>query len=342
MLRWAAAAALVLAAALGAAPASDIDPGARDILARDLRFTPQELADLQRGKTVKHGIQTAAPGEIAVAGGVRIAAPKAEFLKRFRDIAVFKRGPDVIEIGRFGHPPALDDLAGLSVTESDFDPRSCRVGDCDVRLPADVIRRAPAEIDLKAPDVQKQAEIFFRRVLFDDVAAYASGSAGRFAEYDDGPRPIRPLDEFAALLKNSPSIAALAPGLAEHLARYPAEPLADAEDFLYWSKEKAGRDPFITVTHVTIVCPEGPTCVITSKDVYSSRYIDASLGLTIATDAVTTPDAFYLVYANRSRANVLKGFLSGMRRGIVERRARAGLEENLNATKARLEKNGRP
>lgn len=341
MRRWPAiVVALGLAVVLGAAPASDIDPAARAVLVRHLRFTPHELADLQRGRTVKHGIDTNAPGEIAVAGAARIGAPKAEFLNRFRDIAAFKRGPGVIEIGRFSRPPALDDLAGLTVTADDFDPRNCRVGDCGVRLPADVIRRVPSEIDLKAADVQQRAEAFFKRELLDDVTAYVSGAPGRFMQYDDGSRPIRPIDEFDALLKNAPSIDALVPGLAAHLARYPADPLAGAEDFLYWSKETAGRSPFITVTHVTIVCPTGPTCVITSKDVYSSRYIDTSLGVTIATDTVANADAFYLVYANRSRANALKGFLSGMRRGIVERRARAGLEESLNATKTRLE-NGR-
>ena len=33
--------------------------------------------------------------------------------------------------------------------------------------------------------------------------------------------------------------------------------MAGAEDFLYWSKEKFGIAPFITVTHVVIACPIG-------------------------------------------------------------------------------------
>jgi hypothetical protein len=43
------------------------------------------------------------------------------------------------------------------------------------------------------------------------------------------------------------------------------------------------------------------------------------------------------VYVNRSRADALKGAFSGLRRSIVERRARASLEENLRLTKIRLE-----
>jgi hypothetical protein len=88
---------------------------------------------------------------------------------------------------------------------------------------------------------------------------------------------------------------------------------------------------------VTLVCASAETCVMTTKDVYSSRYLDASLGLSIATDAEDVPNAFYLVYGNRFRANALKGAWSALRRTIVERRARGGLEESLRAAKNELE-----
>ena len=68
---------------------------------------------------------------------------------------------------------------------------------------------------------------------------------------------------------------------------------------------------------------------MTTKDVYSSRYIDASLAISIATDSLETPSAFYLVYGNRSRANALKGGFSSLKRAIVERRARGNLEQYL-------------
>jgi hypothetical protein len=43
------------------------------------------------------------------------------------------------------------------------------------------------------------------------------------------------------------------------------------------------------------------------------------------------------VYVNRSSADALKGTFSGLRRSIVERRAKAALEENLKLTKVRVE-----
>ena len=75
---------------------------------------------------------------------------------------------------------------------------------------------------------------------------------------------------------------------------------------------------------------------MTTKDVYSSRYIDASLALAIITDA-TAGDAIYVVYANRSRVNALRGALSALRKSVVERRARSTLEQSLVHIKARLE-----
>ena len=338
--------AAMLAAALGGigaapreiAPApAEMDPVVRGVLMRFLRFTAGELADLQRGRVVKHSLDAKPPGEFAVAAGVRVGASKAAFLAAARDIVQFKSGPGVLQIGRFSSPPAIEDLAPLTVDKDDFDPATCRVASCDVRLPADAIARLPREIDSRAPNARAQAAAWFKRTLLADVAAYVSGAGGRFVQYDDGDKPIAPLDDFAGVLAATPAIDALVPGLADHLARFPGARVPGAEDFLYWSKEAFGQAPFISVTHVTIVCAAARTCVMTTKDVYSSRYIDASLALTIVTDADASGAAVDVFYVNRSRVNALKGILSGLRKAIVERRARTTMEQSLNAIRTRLE-----
>jgi hypothetical protein len=325
-------------AALLAAADADIDVAIRGVLTRYLRFTTSALTDLQAGKVVRHGLDSTAAGEVGVVGAVRINAPKAKFLARVRDITRFKSGPDVLQIGRFSRAPTLDDLAALTVETADFDSRACRVGNCGVRLPAAVIQRVQREIDPGRPDVQQRAAAYFKQVLLDTVTAYVNGSPGRFEQYDGGARPIRPLEEFDGVLRNSPALDALVPGLSDHLKNFPASRLPDADDFLYWSKEKVSMSAFITVTHVTIVCPSAATCVMATKDVYSSRYIDASLAISIATDSLETPSAFYLVYGNRTRANALKGGFSSLRRAIVERRARGSLEQYLRTLKAQMER----
>lgn len=317
-----------------AAQQPGVDPAVLGVLTQQLRFSAGELAALRRGDIVKHGLPAAA-GEIAVTGGVRIRAPKASFLARVRDIARFKSGPEVLQIGTFSSPPAPEDLAALIVDRDDFDVRECRVRDCGIRLPADLITRFAREIDARAPDAQARGAALFKQLLLEKVQAYASGAPDPMPQYDDGAKPILARAELDRILAGMPELAALVPGLPDHLRAFPASRLDQAEEFLYWSKEKFGIAPFITVTHVTIVCPSAATCLMTTRDVYSSRYLDASVALAIATDA--GPEAFDLFYDNRSRADALKGAFAGLRRSLTERRARGGLEDSLKIIKKQLE-----
>src|SRR5215831_15333894 len=112
-----------IVAVVAAPPGGDIDLDVRAVMTRYLRFSASELADVQNGKVVKHSADASAPGELAVAGAVRIHATKAAFLDRVRDIAQFKRGPDVLQIGRFSTPPVPQDLDALTIDKDDFDPR---------------------------------------------------------------------------------------------------------------------------------------------------------------------------------------------------------------------------
>ena len=335
---------LVLRAAIGAgaAPDSDLQPELRGLLSNSLKFSASELADLEKGNVVAHRLRATAEGEAGATGAVRIKRPKEAFIDLYRDIVQFKRGPGVLAIGLFGDPPSVADLATLPLDTKDVNLRDCRVGHCDIRLPASAIGRFQNEIDWTAPDADANAATLFRQILVDNVRAYVSGGVGRITEYDDEKRPVRPVDDFSSLLKGASYVEDLVPGLAAHLDGSSTNPLPGSEDIVYWSKEAFGDlDPFVTVTHVTIAQPARFSRVIASRDVYSSRYLDASLSVTIASDAVSTPEAFYLVYINRSRADALKGAAADLRRSVVERRAKSGLEENLKMTKVRLEGPGK-
>ena len=332
-----AAAGLAAIVLVAAAPGSTIAPDVRGVLSRDFKFTPSDVADLERGRIVKRGLDAGAAGEVAVVGAVRVNARAEAFVERVRNIEEFKRGPEIIQIGRFSNPPTLNDLDRLTIGKDDFDLRKCRVGSCDIRLSAQIIGRFQREIDWNAPDADRRAAVLFKQVLLDHVRAYIAGSPGRMTQYDDEKRVVRPVDDFAGLLKSSPYVGALLPDLPAHLRDPIANPLSRAEDFLYWSKEKFGLTPFITVTHVVMTHAALDVRLIASRDVYSSRYFDASLSYSIASPAVGIPKAFYLVYANRSRAAGLKGAFAALRRSIVERRAKNAVEETLKNIKARLE-----
>jgi hypothetical protein len=316
---------------------SDFQAELNALLVHDLKFSPADLDDLERGKIVRHTLPPSDPGELSAVGAVRISANKERLAAAYRDIVHFKRNANVLEIGRFSKPPEPSDLDALTITKDDLDLRNCRVGDCGIRLPADGIHRFEKEIDWRRADADARAASMFKQMLIDNVRSYTSGGPGRITQYDDDSAPITPVRDFHAILKSSPYLDVALPGLRAHLEAFPVEPLPGAEDFLYWSKEKFGFAPFISVTHVTIV-PEGPhESIATTRDVYSSRYFDASLALAIASDSARDPNAFYLVYVNRSRASALRGAFAKIRRSIAERRVRASLEDNLRDVKQRLE-----
>ena len=109
----------------------------------------------------------------------KAVAEMQPLVERFRDIVHFKRGPDVLQIGRFSSPPVLHDLDALTITKDDLDLRDCRVGDCDVRLPAEAIGRFQREINWTAADADAQAAVLFKRILYEDVRTYVSGGRRR-------------------------------------------------------------------------------------------------------------------------------------------------------------------
>jgi hypothetical protein len=311
----------------------ELDATTHRVLVDDFRFSANDLNELSEGHVVRRTLE-GAPGEIAVVGATHIDAPVSLFLARFRDIVSLKKHESVLQVGRFSDPPVLQDLDGLTIDDDVLDGRNCRVGDCDVRLPEADLVRLHGDVDWTDRAANRKAIELYKRMLFGHIQAYWNGS-GRIESYAADRRPVRPVVEFAGIVANSPYLGHLIPQLPAHLARFPDERLAGSENFLYWSKQQLAFSPFVTVTHVTIAHAPGGPVVITSKDVYSSRYVDASLGLTIA--AEDGEHGFLLVYANRTRANALKGFLSSLRRSVVERQARSGLEDTLRVLKTRLE-----
>jgi hypothetical protein len=315
---------------------SGLQPQLDAVLTSDLHFSSGDLVDLEHGKIVKHTLPPGALDEVGVVGAVRVEGARQRLINAYRDIVTFRKSESVLEIGRFSDPPDSSDLDALTTSHADFDLRGCKVSDCDIRLPASGIQRIAASVDWRRTDADTLASALFKQLLFSHVKSYVTGSPGRITRYDDGRTPVLPQISGDELVRTSPYLDTLAAGLAAHLTCIWSNPLDGAEDFLYWTKEKFGIAPFISVTHVTIV-PAGPhLSIATSRDVYSSRYIDGSLSVMTASDAVGDPSSFYLVYMNRSRASALRGPMARLRRSIIEHKAKVGLENNLREIAARI------
>jgi hypothetical protein len=230
--------------------------------------------------------------------------------------------------------PQAADLAALHIDDGDVKLlRSCRVEDCEVRLPSDTIESLRKGIDWRAPDAPGKASGLVRQMLVDYAVRYRQSGAEAVMEYADRRPRLNVAGEFASLMDSDAITTAYAGRLRQHLLDYPRSSVEKATDFVYWSKERVRGRPVISMTHVATVAAVDDSPVafaIGSKQIYAMHYFDASLGLTLLVpDPVAAGTATYVIYLNRSRIDLFDGVLGGVARRIVAGRAKGLVAEQL-------------
>ena len=265
-------------------------------------------------------------------------------MERLRDIVSFKKNDMVLQIGRFGVPPSDADLAPLVVDEDDSDElRDCRPGDCAVQMSVDAMGAAVAGMVDATPGWQAQVSANVRRVLLDLMTDYQRRGLDALMEYRDHGKPLAAGAEARAVVRASPSLLDVAASLREALLAYPA-PRETIEHEYYWSRERFGFKPTISLTHVVRQDRRANgdgAFFLASVQLYASHYFDASLGVTAIVRARGGPaPAHYMVYTNRTRNSRVGGAFGALIRAAAERRARAGMERLLTGIKASEERLG--
>lgn len=312
-------------------------------LRKHINFSEADLVAMQKGEVVSKILKTSNHSEVAAFGVVRINVNGELFVDRFRDIVKFKKSESVVEIGKFSDSPKLEDLKGLSFDTKDLeDIKKCVLGNCNVKLPVGLMERLRKNINWSAPDYKEKANSIVQQAFLDYVKSYLATGNNALVEYHDKKKIIRLEDEFRSLLKQSPYLFEYVPEFQEYLDKFPNSQLPNVENFMYWSVEKFGLKPVVSITHVAIYKKKQGTktyILIASKQIYASHYFDASLGLTgVMNEAETTSKPIsYLMYLNRSRTDTLKGMFSGIKRSLIGGRVLEGLEKSLQLNKQKLE-----
>jgi len=325
---------MLLPLALVASPAPPTVDSSRTFLMSAFDLSTAEIGRLDRGEVISRTLDVKNHREVATLGIVRIDTSPSRYAECLADITTFKRTGDVVQIGMFSNVPQARDMAALTLDEAELKRlRACRVGNCDVRLPADVIARLEREIHWDAADAPRQASALIRQQLVDYVARYREhGSAAAMEYADRGPR-LNVGREFAALLEADTVMARYAPRLRQHLLDYPASSAPGMTDFIYWSKELVRGRPVISITHVATAAAVDDSPVayaVGSKQIYAMHYYDASLGLTLLVpDRRPDSSGTFVVYLNRSRIDLFDGLFGGVVRRIVASRARGLVAEQL-------------
>jgi hypothetical protein len=243
-------------------------------------------------------------------------------------------------LARFSDPPRIEDLRELVLDDKDLEDLStCKRGDCGVKLSGDEIDHMRMSIARSGTNWKEAVHDTFRQLVLARAQRYlAEGDAGS-RPYHDKKEPVWPESEFAAVVAQSELTMRGFPELARFLTAYPRLENPSIESFLYWSVEKLGARPIVTVTHVSIISPLEPShleSLIIAKQVFASHYMTAGLGMTAITSGLGGSHR-YLVYLNRSRTDAFEGMFGGWIRRIVERRLRSEAPAAIDALRLRLE-----
>ena len=302
-----------------------------------VRATDSELRRLEHGGILTKTLDTPDGKEVTTFGAIRVACTADVFAERIRDIEKFKASEYVLQIGRFQPQPSPADLAGLTLEPGDREAmHSCKAGSCGLRLPLATMEKFRTSIPWGTPAETDAAAAAMRQFLADEARTYLAEGSTALPDYADRAGTTPRAAAFRGLLRPSEFKAEAQPELFKWLDEFPRVHLDGTDSFLYWSREKFGLKPTISISHSVILRQNG-VVVFGSKQVYASHYFEASLGMALY---VPVPGASYgyVTYLNRSRVDTLRGLLAPIARMVAARRARDGLDRMLTGVKNKLEK----
>jgi hypothetical protein len=311
-----------------------------DYLARDVKLTAEQQSQLVAGRSVTKLLDADPAREVAIFGGVWVAAPAARYVAALRDIERFEQGGAFRVTRKISSPPRLEDFADLRLPGDDLDAlRSCRVGQCELKLSQAALDRVRREIDWKRPTARADVEALARRIALEYVQGYLEGGNARLAVYRDSDRPTFVADELKVMIAGMPALTTYLPDLQRYLLDFPTVTIPGEESFIYWQEARFGLKPTIRINHVVIA--EQPTHVaVASKLLYASHYFWTALELRVLVPDAGRGTGFWYVSVSRSRSDGLSGFVGRLIRGRVRGEAEKGMMAALQGLKAALERPG--
>jgi len=333
--------ALCAAAAAAAAPPPDARQDVHGYLTRQ-SFDAAELGKLEAGEVVARAFDGPnSDREIVVVSAVKIRAPRADVASYYGQMISYVDGKATQAFGRFSSPPAIDDVNTLAFDADEIDDlRSCRPGNCDIRLGGAKLESLRTAIDWSAPDYAERVNDFARKSAVAYMAAYQARGDAALVTYNDRAQPVSLKDQWLGILASSPLFYEYSPELKVYFERFPAGSLPGGRDVFYWAKENFGLAPVLSLVHGVVYDPPSrpDRTVVVQKQLYASHYHDASLAVATILDTQDAGrPASYVVYANRSRGDLLKGGFGGVKRSVVRSRARAAAEDTFGTIKRVLE-----
>lgn len=309
-----------------------------EFLRQSIGLDSAQRAAVERGEVVVKVLDTRDQRDVAVFAIVTAGVSRDLYIQQVADFQRWLGAPTRPRLGLFGHPASPADVVAVTIDSRDVsDLRSCRPGDCKVKLPATEMQRIQQAIDWKAPDVQPRVDAYARQRLVDYVTAYRARGDSAMVVYDDRGN-VRASDAFAALLRESPYVYHYAPSLHGYLAGYPHDTLDGVREVIYWAEDRLPRlRPILSIKHLVLYTPPelgGAATILAEKQVYASHYFEAAFELLTVVDR--SPGSYLLLLRRFRFDDLPSGGLINLRGRVIGKlrdQARADLERE----KARAE-----
>jgi hypothetical protein len=315
------------------------------LLRKYAAMTDDDVADLRAGSAVSKVLAKHEKGEIAVAGAIRIGVQLQFFLNAFQNLPTIQRGPQVLMVHNFSHPPNQADLQSMTLPPDDANALSrCSPGSCDLKLSAQMMAQIEANTaSVPPPGREAAAEGLFRRLILEYVSRYLKRGNDTLITYADKTPPVRTFAAFLGLLREFDWLRSDAQPLYDCLQSYAGPACPQIQSSLYWSNIRFGLKPVFTVTNLMMYSTERrsqPWEFIALKQIYADHYFDGSLGLAILVEQSSAPQdpGLWVVYINRSLTDALGGWFGFIKRGVAEARSRDAMQKDLLQLKAALER----
>ena len=328
---------LAMAAVSTAAVTNDLPPVLESYLSKYVPLSPAERAQLLKGGPVIKLLEGDQRKEVALFGAIWIDASPGDYVRLVQDIEQFERGGPIRITKKISSPPRPPDFEAFTLSDEDLNAlRTCRVGDCDIKLSEDALLKLQKSIDWTKPTAKADANAAMRQVVYEYVKGYMEGGNDRLAVYRDAARPTFVAAEFTSMIERMPELGEYLPDLKAYLLNYPRVSLPTATAFLYWQELRFGLKPTHRINHLIIDKGPGLTAV-TSKLIYASHYFWTALDVRVLVPDRSRGAGFWLATVTRSRSDGLDGFAGRLIRHQAQSNARSMLENVLRSTKARLE-----
>ena len=306
------------------------------------RFAPADLTALESGRVIARVEEGSTDSEVIVIAAVRIRTTREQTVAYYGQMVSFVDGKVTLAFGRFSTPPVLADVGTLTLDRDEIDAlKSCKPGDCDLKIGGAGIDKIRGAVDWAAPDAAAEAQRAVQQAVVDYVTAYLQRGDDALVTYNDSSKPVSLKDQWRGILANSLYFLEYQPVLRDYLTEYPRASLAGGRDIIYWVKENYGLKPVLSIVHGVVYQPpeRADHTTIVQKQIFASHYYDGSLAVATVIGATEAgKPVSYVVYANRSRGDLLRGGFGGLKRKVARDQAQKAAVQTLQTMQTALEK----